>query len=165
MTEKMASKLYVAILLVLAATFIGSFCRAEVGPLVPSPVAAAVPPGATSASAPAVATAAPTVTVPEPAAPPEWAQELIVSAEKLPVVGPVVAKALLWCGILAGILTTLVGALIAVLNTLMGVANLAGLARAATVLADFRDGKVMYWLKFFSMFNAKKPDESATVKA
>jgi len=98
------------------------------------------------------------VAVLEPAAPPEWAQELIAAAEKLPVVGPIVSKVLVWVGILAGITTTLVGTLLGIINTLMGVANLSGLASAAAALANFRDGKIMYWLKFFSLFNAKKPE-------
>lgn len=102
--------------------------------------------------------ATPTVAVPQPAAPPAWAQEIMVSAEKLPIVGPVVSKVLLWSGIVAGILTTLVAALLSIVNTLMGVANLSGLNTVATALAKFRDGKIMYWLKFFSLFNAKKPE-------
>lgn len=113
----------------------------------PAPVMTPVPPGV---SLPAVAVA-------EPSAPPLWAQDIIVAAEKLPFIGPVVAKVLLWCGILSGVLTTLVGALLGVLNLLLGAFNLAGLTNASSWLVAFRDGKVMYWLKFFSMFNAKKP--------
>jgi hypothetical protein len=113
----------------------------------PAPVMTPVPPGV---SLPAVAVA-------EPSAPPQWAQDIIVVAEKLPLVGPIVAKVMLWAGILSGILTTLVGAVLGILQLLLGVFNLTGLVNAAAWIAAFRDGKVMYWLKFFSMFNAKKP--------
>jgi hypothetical protein len=99
----------------------------------------------------------PGVAVPQAAAPPVWAEQLIVAAEKLPLVGPYVAKALLYLGILSSILTVLVAAILTVLNTLMGSFNLAGLTQAAAWLSKFKDGKVMYWLKFFSVFNAKKP--------
>lgn len=131
-------------------------------PSVPAPIAAA--PVVASPPAPAVAVnpsvPGPQVSVAEPSAPPEWAQELIVSAENLPVVGPVISKALVYLGILSSILTMTVGFLLAVLNVVMGVVNLAGLADVSTKLAAFRDGKVMYWLKFFSLFNArKKPDD------
>lgn len=112
----------------------------------PAPVMTPVPPG----------TSLPAVAVAEPSAPPQWAQELIVVAEKLPVVGPFVAKALLWTGIISGILTTIVGALVACIQLLLGVFNVAGFVSAGNALVAFRDGKIMYWLKYFSMFNAKK---------
>ncbi len=123
-------------------------------------------PPAPSAVAPSNTTSpGPAVTVAAPAAPPQWAQDLMVQAEKLPVVGPIVTKVMLWAGILGAILTTLVGALLGILNMLTGIANLSGLTRYATLLAAFRDGKVMYWLKFFSLFNAKQPPTtgSATI--
>lgn len=147
--KNLATKIYVATLVTMLAAFVSSAVFAEAGPT--------APPAAVSSPVPTV----PSVTVAEPAAPPEWAQEIIVAAEKLPVIGPVVSKALLWCGILAGILTTLTAALLTVISTLMGVANLSGLVRVATALTAFRDGKVMYWLKFFSMFNAKKQNETS----
>lgn len=136
------------------ATPVAASAPATTTPTVPAPVVTPVPPG--TPSGPAVAVA-------EPAAPPTWAQDLIVTAQGLPVIGPIVAKLLVYIGILSSILTTLVGALLAVINTLMGVFNLAGLVSASTWLAGFRDGKIMYWLRFFSLFNAKKDPASPDV--
>ncbi len=99
----------------------------------------------------------PTVQVAQPSAPPQWAQDLMVNAEKLPLVGPYVSKFLLYLGILSAIMTSILACILSVLNSLMGVMNLAGLTDAATKIANFRDGKFMYWLKYFSLFNAKKP--------
>lgn len=99
------------------------------------------------------------VQVAEPAAPPHWAQELMVAAEKLPVIGPIVTKALLWLGILSGILTTLTGALLATIRMLLVAANYSGLLKLAETLVNFQNGRVMYWLRYFSMFNAKKPEQ------
>lgn len=103
------------------------------------------------------APSSPTVAVSEPSAPPQWAQDLMVTAEKLPIVGPFIAKGLLYLGILSAILTSLTTAILMVLNTLLGLFTWAGFVNASAAIAGFRDGKVMYWLKFFSLFNAKKP--------
>jgi hypothetical protein len=125
------------------------------------PTPTAVTPVSSPAPVPPPVVAAPVtpafVPVAAPAAPPVWAQDLLMTAEKLPVVGPILAKVLLWAGIIAGILTTLTGAVLGVVNTLMGVSNASGLTGLAAALANFRNGKVMYWLKFFSLFNAQKP--------
>jgi hypothetical protein len=95
--------------------------------------------------------------VAEPAAPPQWAQDLIVSAGKLPVVGPVVTKGMVYLGIISSILTAGIAFLLSVLAALSGIASLANLTSFATKLTAFRDGKIMYWLKYLSMFNAQKP--------
>lgn len=97
------------------------------------------------------------VVVPEPAAPPQWATDVLMAASKLPVIGPIVSKGMLYLGILAAILTTLVGAILAILAALGGAFKSTGMDNAAAVIQAFKDGKVMYWLKFFSNFNAKKP--------
>lgn len=100
----------------------------------------------------------PSVLVAEPAAPPVWAQEVMVSAQKLPYLGPVIAKVLLYLGIATSILTMLVTFLLCSITALSGGATFLGLTGVANWLVAFRDGKFMYWLKFFSNFNAKKPD-------
>ncbi len=120
----------------------------------PSPSASAV----SSSQSPAPPMTQGVVAVAEPAAPPSWAQALMVSAQKLPVIGPIVSKALLYTGILGSILTLLCGFLMAALSALSGVLNYAGLASVVQKIADFQNGKFMYYLKFFSLFNAKKPD-------
>lgn len=100
------------------------------------------------------------VPVPEPAAPPQWAQDVLMSAEGLPIVGPLVAKALVYAGILAAILSALVLCLLTILNALSGVLNFSGLATAVLAIQDFKNGKIMYWLKYFSLFNAQKKPTS-----
>ncbi|MDH4163340.1 MAG: hypothetical protein OEW15_11725 [Nitrospirota bacterium] len=105
---------------------------------------------------PAVADAPAAVVVPEPAAPPEWATEVLLSVSKLPVIGPYVSKALLYLGILAALLTTLVGAALSILATLKTGFNWAGLDKASAAIEAFRNGKIVYWLTYFSNFNAKK---------
>jgi hypothetical protein len=120
----------------------------------------------TSVAAPAVAVAKvaapsvapePAVPVAEPAAPPKWAQDLLVQAEKLPVVGPIISKALVYAGILVSVLTAIVAFLLTLLSAVSGIAGLSGLAAFASKIQAFKDGKIMYWLKYLSMFNAQKP--------
>lgn len=96
------------------------------------------------------------VQVAEPAAPPKWAEQLIVTAQDLPVIGPIVSKALVYLGIVSSIVTAVIACLLTILNALSGIANLAGLANFANKLQVFKDGKIMYWLKYISLFNAKK---------
>lgn len=99
-----------------------------------------------------------TVPVAEAAAPPAWAQDLMVTAQGLPIIGPIVSKALLLLGIVSAVLTSLVAFLLGVIQSLMAVFTWTGLVDATVAIAAFRDGKIMYWLKFFSLFNAKKPE-------
>ncbi len=96
------------------------------------------------------------VAIPEPAAPPSWATDLLMNVSKLPVLGPYISKALLYLGILAAILTTLVGAALSVLASLQSAFKSAGLDGAAAAIAAFKNGKIMYWLTYFSNFNAQK---------
>lgn len=123
------------------------------------------PAPAVSQSAPArsvmdvAAPDAPAVPVAEPAAPPEWAQKIMVVAQNLPVVGPIISKALMVLGIVAAVTTSIVGVLLSLLNIITGVFHFAGAAGIAQALSDFKNGKIMYWIKFFSLFNAKKPEE------
>lgn len=97
------------------------------------------------------------VAVAEPAAPPAWAQQLMVTAQKLPVIGPIVSKALLYLGILASVLTMLAGFLIGALQAISGAFSYAGLTNAVAAIGAFQNGKFMYYLKYFSLFNAQKP--------
>lgn len=122
----------------------------------PSPVASASP-----APEVAVLPVAPsgTVVVAEPAAPPKWAEDLIMTAQKLPVIGPIVSKALLYAGIVSSILTALIACLLTIFTALSKVLNLAGLMSIAEKVQLFKNGKVMYWLTYLSMFNAKKPED------
>lgn len=98
------------------------------------------------------------VAVAEPAAPPKWAADLLVSVQNFPVIGPIVSKAILYVGIVSSILTALVACVLTILSALSGALNLAGLASFVAKIQDFKNGKIMYWLTYLSMFNAKKPD-------
>lgn len=100
-----------------------------------------------------------TVQVAEPAAPPKWAEQLIMTAQDLPVVGPVVSKALIYLGIISAILTSLIAFLLTTISALTKVFNLVGLVNFATKLQAFSNGPIMYWLKYLSLFNAKKPEK------
>ena len=97
------------------------------------------------------------IAIPEPAAPPSWATDLLTNVAKFPVIGPYLSKALLYLGILAAILTTLVGAALSILATLKSGFDAAGLDKAADAITNFKNGKFMYYLVYFSNFNAKKP--------
>ncbi len=106
----------------------------------------------------------PKVQVAEPAAPPKWAEDVIVQAEKLPVVGPIVSKVLLYSGILSAILTSLIAFLLTSLYAVSKISQLAGANDLAAKVEEFKNGKVMYWLKYLSMFNAKKPEPKNEVE-
>lgn len=97
-----------------------------------------------------------TVPVAPPAAPPKWAEQLIVQLEAMPVVGPVVTKIVVWLGIISAILTSFIAFLLTALNLLKGVLNIAGLVQLVDKIEEFKNGKIMYWLKYLSMFNSSK---------
>ncbi len=145
--------------LFLAALFVGlmftvcTYAQTPVLPDTPAPVAVVVP------------SQVPTVAIAEPAAPPKWVVDTIVSASKLPLVGPYIAKAALYAGIIVSILTTIVTALLTILNLIMVVVSYTPLAGLVVTLQNFKEGKFMYYLKFFSMFNATHPDDLALLKA
>lgn len=137
-------------LLIFTATFLLFFCSiqtlANEAVTAPTAVVQTVP----------VQTPVETVQVAEPAAPPKWVEQLIMTAQDLPVIGPIVTKAVLYLGIISSILTALIACLLTVLNALSGIASLTGLASFAAKIQVFKNSKIMYWLKYISMFNAKK---------
>ena len=98
------------------------------------------------------------------AAPPAWAQDVLEIAEKTPYVGPYLSKALVYVGVLSTIVTAFIAFLLTGLAALARVLNFAGLVRFAAKVAIFRDGKFMYWLKYISLFNAKKEEKKPEVK-
>lgn len=101
----------------------------------------------------------PQVIVSEPAAPPKWAEEILVKAQDFPVVGPYVAKGIYYAGVVSSLLTALVAFLLAALKALSGVLSVAGAASFSEKIKALQDSKLMFWLKYFSMFNAKKPEK------
>lgn len=133
-----------------------SAAQAQVAASAPAPVAQA-PVAVLPPPAPAIILPAPVVSVPAVAAPPSWATDILAVVSGLPVVGPYLSKALLYLGIIAAILTTLVAAALSILASLKGAFSWAGLDTAASAIQSFQTGQVMYWLTYFSNFNAKKP--------
>lgn len=115
----------------------------------------------------AVSTAAPTAT-PQPdmnlqvkdeiLVPPTWVQDTLIMVKNLPVVGPIITKLLQWVGVAVTILTALVAFLLTSIRALSTVMTFAGLAIASKKVKDFETSKIMYWLKYFSMFNAEKKE-------
>ena len=104
------------------------------------------------------------VLVPESAAPPEWLSGAIDKASSVPVIGPYVITIAKYLGVLASIVTLLVTFLIGAIKVLMPVLNLVNLERAAAFLFRFQTSKIMYYLKFFSMYNAKKKENGTDIK-
>jgi hypothetical protein len=102
-------------------------------------------------------------------APPTWMQDIMVSIKKLPYIGPIITKAIQWVCVLFTILTALCGFILLVLKSLAGISTLGNLQHLADVVENFQNGKIMYWLKYASAFNAKKvvvvqgaqPDQAA----
>lgn len=162
MKSKMSLFSALAVLVVSFAMTETAGAQAAPQPTAIAPVAStstvAVPAG-TQVVAPAAVSLAPSqpaVVVPANTAPPTWATELLSTIAGLPVVGPYVSQILLWLGILAAILTTLVAAALSILASLKGAFKWAGLDSAVAAITAFQAGPVMYYLKYFSNFNAQK---------
>jgi hypothetical protein len=92
--------------------------------------------------------------------PPVWLEKALDIVSSMPVVGPVVVEVLKWLGVVSSVLTALVTALLGILLTLRKVLNLAKLADLALKIELFMNGPIMFWLKYFSIYNAKKEEKS-----
>lgn len=134
------------------------FCMTPLGALADGPMAAPSPVVSAMSVADVIPAPHTLVAVAEPAAPPQWAQDLLVTAEGLPYVGPVIVKIITIVPLVCAILTAVVAFLISLLTMMIGIFNYAGFTSAVAFLTAFQNGKFMYYLKYFSMFNAKKPD-------
>lgn len=88
--------------------------------------------------------------------PPSWLQEILLIIKGLPIVGPYVVEALKWVGVATVAITSLTGAILTVLKALQGALNLAKLAELAAKVEAFQNSKIIFWLKYFSNFNAQK---------
>jgi hypothetical protein len=89
-------------------------------------------------------------------APPEWLVKSLTYIYEIPVVGPYASKGAQWLGVVVVILTSFTTAILVSLRALSTVLSLAGILTAVTAIQGFENSKVMYWLKYFSMFNAQK---------
>lgn len=88
--------------------------------------------------------------------PPSWLQEILLIIKGLPIVGPYVVEALKWVGVATVAITSLTGAILTVLKALQGALNLVKLAELAAKVEAFQNSKIIFWLKYFSNFNAQK---------
>lgn len=93
--------------------------------------------------------------------PPAWLQSVILGAiAQFPTVGKFVVIVAQWAGVLASVLTILAGALHGLFSIVeLGLGN----KLSADQLASFQKiyGNILYYLKYFSMFNAQKPADPA----
>lgn len=117
------------------------------------------PAGPVAAAVAAVQAPAPTVHLSLPDQPPEWLAKVLDVGRSVPVVGPVLIEGLKWLGVFASVMTLLVTMLTGLGGILVPVFNLAGLAQAAAFILKLSNSPVMYWLKFFSLYNAKVQEE------
>lgn len=88
--------------------------------------------------------------------PPSWLQDLMLVIKGLPIVGPYVVEAIKWAGVATVIISAMTGAVLTVLKALQGALNLAKLEDLALKVKAFENSKVIFWLKYFSNFNAQK---------
>lgn len=105
---------------------------------------------------PDVTTEAPKVLVSEAVAPPAWLEKLLDNAASIPFIGKYAVEVVKYLGVIASILTLLVTFLVGVVRVLAPIASFANFTKFATILQAFEASKTMYYLKFFSMYNAKK---------
>lgn len=101
----------------------------------------------------------------ESAAPPEWVQNMMVTIKALPVIGPVAVKVLNWIAVVVSIMSALTAFLLIATKALSSVLNIAQLTDLAGKIQSFQSGKIMYYLKYASMFNAQKPVAAAAPEA
>ena len=90
-------------------------------------------------------------------APPTWMQDVLVSVKTLPIIGPMITKAVQWLAVICSILTALCAFILLVLKALAGVSTLGNIQSLADKVAAFQNSKIFYYLKYASMFNAQKP--------
>lgn len=90
---------------------------------------------------------------------PAWLDKILAILSGLPVVGPVVVEILKYLGVFAVVITSFTAFLMASVRALVAGFNVAKLVELAAKLKAFEDSKVMYYLKYFSLFNAPKKVE------
>lgn len=88
--------------------------------------------------------------------PPTWLQDMMLVIKGLPIVGPYVVEALKWVGVATVIISAMTGAVLTVLKALQGALHLAKLDAMAEKVKAFENSKFIFWLKYFSNFNAQK---------
>lgn len=107
---------------------------------------------------------APVVALPAVVQPPDWLTKTLELVSSLPYVGPVVVEIAKWLGVLASVLTILVTALLGILKALALVLPAVRLANLVEVVVALQNSKVMYWLKFFSVYNAVNEEKKTDLQ-
>lgn len=97
------------------------------------------------------------------ALPPEWLISLMEKITAMPVIGPILATTLQIVAILGSFATLLFGFLLASIKLLVPVLDLARLTKFSDFIEAQQKSKWMYWLKYISFLNAKKPDDKPKV--
>lgn len=92
--------------------------------------------------------------------PADWILDLVLYLVSIPTVGPALKTAFEWVAALSVITTVLCGAAIVTLKTLSPLLTKLGLDEKAKLIEE-KGAKVIYWLKFVSLFNAKAPTKTA----
>lgn len=88
--------------------------------------------------------------------PPAWLLEVMHKIESVPVIGPVAIDVFKWLGVVAAVMTALVTCLLSITRALVFAGRIQGMAPLMAWAMKLEKGKVMYWLKYFSVYNAKK---------
>lgn len=89
--------------------------------------------------------------------PPDWLKTLLTIGAGFPGVGPILVKVIMYLSIFLTVATILCGAFIGVIRSLAGVMNISGMSALADKVQAFEDGTIMYYMKYFSAFNAPAP--------
>lgn len=87
--------------------------------------------------------------------PPSWLESVLLSIKEFPLIGSVLVHVSQWAGVLAVITTSFAGALIVSLRALKTVLPLVNLVAWIPLIEKYANPAI-YWLKYFSLFNASK---------
>lgn len=120
-------------------------------------------PSTTAIVAPVVAHAPVPIPPQIPAAPPEWVIKALTSIESLPTVGPIVSKAIQYLAIFGSLMTLLAGFVMGSIKLIGPLLAMGEGDKAAAKVQAWMDSSIVYWLKYVSFFNAKKPEENIKV--
>jgi hypothetical protein len=96
--------------------------------------------------------------------PPDWMLDVVIYLNSLPGIGPALKTIFEWIAALSVITTRLCATAILTLRTLAPLLRSTGLINAA-VLVETHGPKVVYWLKYVSLFNAKKSKTAGEIVA
>ena len=96
---------------------------------------------------------------------PQGLVDTLSAIESLPYIGPVVSKIIMYAGILGTLMTILATFVIGVIKAVGPVLANQKSQDVEAFVQKALDSKVVYYLKWFSFYNAKKKPVVETVKA